>query len=131
MKKKLIINKGYVTLISILVLSAVGLSVVVSLVLLSVGSSRSSFILEQSNQAMFLANACAEEALMQIWNGDNFVGSGNLTLGQGTCTYLISNASTPKTIAVSGTVGTVTRRISITIDSVNPYIHPSSWQEIL
>lgn len=129
-RQELFNNKGYVALISMLIIGAVGLSVVISLVLLSVGSSRTSFSLEQGNQAKALANACAEEALQQIWNADNYVGEGNLTLGQGNCTYTVSNESVPKTISASGNVGTITQKISITIDSVSPYIHPSSWQEV-
>ncbi len=130
MQKKLQINSGYVTLISMLVISAVGLSVAVSLVLLSAGSSRSSLALEQGNQAKALANACAEEALQQIWNSDIYVGTGNLTLGQGTCAYTVSNASVPKTITASGTVGVVVKKVSITVDSLHPYVHLSSWQEV-
>jgi hypothetical protein len=125
------IKKGYVTLISMLVIGAVGLSVALSLILLGMGSARSSFALEQSNAAKGLANACAEEALQQIWNLDTFVGSGNLTLGLGNCTYTVSSATVPKTITISATVGTIVRKISITLDQVRPYLHPLSWQEVL
>lgn len=123
-------NKGYVTLVSILVIGAVGLAVVTSLVLLGVGSSRNSFALEQGNQAKALANACAEEALQQIWNEDAFVGTGNLTLGQGNCSLTVSSAVLPKTIIATGMVGTTARKISITIDALRPYLHIASWQEI-
>ena len=127
---KLKANKGYVTLVSILVIGAVGLAVVTSLVLLGVGSSRSSFSLEQGSQAKALANACAEEALQQIWNDDAFVGTGNLTLGQGNCSFAVSSVILPKTIVATGMIGTTARKISITIDALRPYLHIVSWQEI-
>lgn len=127
---KLKANKGYVTLVSMLVIGAVGLAVVTSLVLLGVGSSRSSFSLEQGNQAKALANACAEEALQQIWNNDSFVGTGSLASGQGNCSFAISSDVLPKTIMAIGTVGTTVRKVSITIDALRPYLQVSPWQEV-
>lgn len=125
------IKNGYIALISVLIIGAVGLSIVVSLVLLSVGSSRTSFALEQSNQAMALADTCAEEALQQIWNLDTYTASNvSISLGQGNCVYTVSSASVPKTITASGIVGIVVRRVSITVDSLHPYVHASSWQEV-
>lgn len=124
------IEKGYVMLVSMLVISAIGLSTVVSLVLLGVGSSRTSASLEQSNKAKATANACAESALQQIWNWDSYVGSSNLVLESGTCSYVVDGAVTPKVIQVSGVAGSVVRRISITIDQLHPYLHIDSWKEI-
>jgi uncharacterized protein (UPF0333 family) len=131
MQRKIQNNKGYVTLISILVIGAVGLAITTSLVLLGVSSSRTSLALEQGNQAKVLANACAEEALQQIWNLDVFVGTGNIIMEQGACNYVVTNAAVPKTITASGTIGTTVRRISITIDSLHPYVHTSNWQDVM
>lgn len=129
-KDKLKKKKGYVTLISLLVIGAVGLAVATSLILTGVGSSRTSFSLEQSNQAKALANACVEEALQRIWILDTFTGTGNLTLGQGSCSYSVTSATIPKTITASGVVGTLTRRVAVTIDALYPYLSASSWQEV-
>ena len=129
-KIKLKNNKGYVTLISVLVLGAVGLSVVVSAALLSLGSSRISLIIEQANQAQALADTCAEMALQEIWNWDANIGTGNLNLGQGTCSYIISSETVPKVITASGLVGNIVRKVSISVDSLHPYVHLSSWQEV-
>jgi len=72
------------------VISAVGIIITLSVILLGLGSSRTSFSLEQSNQAKALANACAEEALWQIRDSMAFTGSGSLVLGQGTCGYAVT-----------------------------------------
>ena len=123
-------NGGYVTLISTLIVGAVGVAIALSLILLGAGSSRTSFALQQSAQAKGLDNACAEEALEQIRESTPFTGSGNLTLGQGTCSYTVTNTGgTNRTITASGTVGTIIRKISITITAINPLIIVSSWQE--
>lgn len=123
-------SKGYATLVSILVIGAIGLSVVTSLILLGANSSRTSFAIEQGNQAKSLANACAEEALQQIWNLDTFSGTGNLTFGQGSCSFVVTSDVVPKTIVATGTVDTTVRRVSIIVDSLHPYVHTLSWQEI-
>ncbi len=118
-------------LLSVLVVGAVGTSIALSLILLGVGSSRSSFAIEQSLQAKGLANACAEEALEQIRDATAFVGTNNLSLGKGTCTYTVTNTGgTNRTITASGTVGSIIRKVSIAITAINPLILISSWQEV-
>ena len=124
-------NQGYIVLITVLVIGAVGVAIAVSLLLLGLGSSRTSFALEQSNQAKALANACSEEALQQIHDSNPFEGSGNLTLGQGACTYTITKlVGQNRTITASGTVGTVIRKVSISLDKITPSINITSWQEV-
>lgn len=122
---------GYVTLLSVLVLGAVGVAIAVSLLLLGLGSSRTSFALEQSNQAKALANACAEEALQQIRDATPFTGTGNLALGQGTCSYTVtSQGAQNRTIIASGTIGTIVRKVKIIINNISPVIQVISWQEV-
>ncbi len=122
---------GYITLLSILVVAAVGVAITTSLILLGLGSARTSFVVEQSNQTKALANACAEEAMQQIKNSTPFTGSGSLTLGQGTCSYTVTNTGGQnRTIIASGVVGAITRKISITINQISPAIVVTSWQEV-
>ena len=124
-------ENGYITLLSVLVVGAVGVAIAVSLILLGLGSSRTSFALEQSNQAKALTNACAQEALQQVRDSTSFTGTDNLTLGQGTCTYTVThNGGQNRTIISSGTVGTIIRKVEVTIDTINPQINITSWQEV-
>lgn len=124
-------NRGFITLISVLVLSAVGVAVGVSLILSGLGSGRTAFALEQSNQAKALANACTEEALAQINDSIPFSGTGTLTLGQGSCSYTVTKQTGQnRTIDSTGTVGTVIRKVRILIDKITPSIHITSWQEV-
>ena len=124
-------QNGFVTLISVLVVSAVGIAIAISVILLGLGLSRTSFAYEQSNQAKALANACAEEGLEQIRDSVFFTGTGNLALGQGTCMYTVTNqGGQNRTIASIGTVGTIVRRAQVIISAINPSIAVSSWQEV-
>lgn len=124
-------QRGYIALITVLVTGAIGAAIAVSLLLLGLGSSRTSFSLEQSNQAKALANACAEEALQQIRDSVPFEGTGSLTLGQGTCSYTVTKLTGQnRTIIATGTVGIVVRKVSIALDQITPSINITSWQEV-
>lgn len=122
---------GYITLVSVLVVGAVGVAITLSLILLGLGASRTSFAYEQSNQAKGLANVCAEEAMQRIRDSTPFIGSNTLTLGQGICGYTVtSQGPQSRTINASGTVGTIIRKVRIIINRINPTIQVVSWQEI-
>lgn len=124
-------TKGYITLLSVLVVGAIGTAVTASLILLGLASSSNSFTYQQMHQAKSLANACAEEALEEIRGLSSFVGTGTLSLGLGACTYEVTNTGgESRLIKTSGTVGTAVRKTSITITAINPLIIISSWQEL-
>lgn len=124
-------NKGFITLISVLIVGSVGMAIAISLLLLGLDSSRTSFAIEQSNQAKMLANACAEEALEQIRDSTSYTGNGNLSLGQGACVYTVtSQGGQNRTITASGTVGTTLRKVQVIINTINPLIGVVSWQEL-
>ncbi len=122
---------GYITLLSVLFLVVIGTTIAASVILLGLGTSRTSFVLEQSNQAKALTNACAEEVLQQISDSTPFSGTATLTLGNGSCTYTVTKLTGQnRTITSSGTVGTIIRKVSISIDKVTPNINVTSWQEV-
>lgn len=123
--------RGYVALISVLIVGAIGAAVATSLLVLGIGVSRTSFSQEQSAQAQALADACAEEALQQIRDATSFTGTGSLTLGQGACAYAVTNqGGSNRTITASGTVGATTRKIKTFVNAINPTIGIVSWQEV-
>ena len=124
-------HKGFITLVTVLVVGVVGLSIATSVILLGVGISKTGIAIQQSHQARALAVACGEEALQQIRNSTDFSGSGNLSLGQGSCSYTVAVGSgEARTITATGTVSTVVRKVNIIISQINPTITVSSWQEV-
>lgn len=129
--KKLNTKQGYITLMSVLIVGAIGATIATSLILLGLGVSRNSFALEQSSIARALANSCSEEALQQIRDSTPFTGTGSLFLEQGICEYeVINNGGQDRTIIASSTVKTIVRKVKITIDTINPDINIVSWQEV-
>lgn len=124
-------SKGFMTLVSVLVVGAIGTAMAVGVLLSGVIHIRSSLTGQQSQRAKGMANACAEEALQRIWTLSTFTGSGNLTLGSGTCTYTVTNlGGTNREINAIGLAGSATRKVEVQITQVTPTITVSSWQEV-
>ena len=125
------VNGGYIALISVLILGAIAVAITLSVILLGLGSSRSSFSVQQGDQTKGLADLCIEEALQRIRNSSSYVGADTIVIGEGSCTYTVVNDGVQnRTIQASGTVDNITRRVLVTIDSINPLINITSWQEV-
>ena len=124
-------TKGFTTLVAVLIVGAIASSVAISLILLGIGTTKNSLAIQQSFQAKALADACGEYALQQIRNSTPYSGSGGLTLGQGTCNFTVSNTGgSNRTITAYGTIGTIVRKVKITITQINPRIIVATWQEV-
>lgn len=122
---------GYITLVSTLVVGAVGIAITLSLILSGIGSSRTTFTIEQSNQARALSSACVEEALQQIRDLTSFIGTGNLTINGNTCTYTVTSQGLQnRTVTAFGTVGGNIRKVKVIINNINPTLQVVSWQEV-
>lgn len=123
-------NKGFSTLLIVIILGGVALALTLTLSASSFWSIRGSADAKISNNTRSLINACAEVALEIIRENNSYVGNGSVVLNGNTCLYEISNTGgTTRSVNVTGTVSNITRRLSITTSSFNPLII-SSWQEI-
>lgn len=124
-------EKGYITLLGTLFLVAIGGVIASSVILSGLGFSKTSFALDQSNQAKALSNACVEEALKRIQENTPFSGSATINLGNGSCTYTVTKLTGQnRTVTSAGTVGIIVRKVSISIDKITPAINITSWQEV-
>ncbi len=123
-------NRGYVLLMSVLILGAVGIAITASLLLFGTGNMSTLNYWQQSTQAKAIADGCAEEALQQIRDNSSYSGTVITPVGSDSCTYTVENlGGNNRSISVSGTVGIAVRRVSILIDQLNPRLNIASWQE--
>lgn len=121
-------KQGYIALISILIISALVVLIATSANLFSISESKMGLEENQSWQAYYLANLCAEEALMTLKNGGTYTEEEIINMENGSCTIFPIEGNW--TIKVSGSVGNMTRKIKIEINSINPEIEISSWQKV-
>jgi hypothetical protein len=125
------INSGYIALLSVIIVGAIAVTIAVTFTLLGVGLSATSFAQEQASQARGLANACLEEGLQQIRTLTTYTGSGNLSIGQGSCTYTVTNlGGSNRLVIASSTVGTIIRKVQTNVTAISPDIITSSWVEV-
>lgn len=124
-------NGGYVTLISVIVVGAVGVAAVTALLTWGLSASRSSFSFNQSAMAQGAADACAEEALQEIREAPSFTGSGSLSLAQASCTFSVADeGGQRRRILSQGTAGQAVRKVIVLVDVITPAIGVSSWKEV-
>lgn len=82
-------QEGYITLMGVLIVSAMGLSIGVTLLILSVTNSQSALSYQNSILSRSYADTCADEALTVLELNPSFRGNGLLNLTNGTCSYTI------------------------------------------
>ena len=125
------ICKGYVALLSVLIIGAIGTVIMMSALLSGINASKTDFALQQAGSAKVAASSCGEEALQKILEIGTTSSRGNLTLASGTCTYTITSQNGQNiTINATGQVGTITSKVKIVIATTTPSIILSSWREV-
>lgn len=128
---------GYIALITVIAVGAVGLTVTLILLFSGVGSGKASLSDVQSTQAKGAANACSELALAAIQANITITtpASGNYLIDNSlniNCSYNITGASPNYSIVATGTAGAtsnVVRRVTINLNRVGPTLNISNWLE--
>lgn len=125
-------ESGVITLISTLIVGAIGLVLSLTILTLSVDASRTSTILEQSQQADAYGHACAEYALNQLRLNVSYAGNEILSFTQGSCQVrpLLGSGNTNRTIQTIGISGTITKRGVVVVNTRIPTISLASWRDI-
>jgi hypothetical protein len=124
-------KRGYLTLITVLIVAAIGIAASLTVLTLGIGVSQGTTAYDDLHEGRALANACAEEALQAIRAQTSFTGNGNLTLGTGTCTYAVTNSGEEnRTVNTEGRAGDSFIRLRVELTSINPELIVSSWQEV-
>jgi hypothetical protein len=125
------INEGYIALLSVIVISVLGIAIMLSVVSSGVNAIKTDFSLQQLGNARSMASSCAEEALQRILDTSITSGSGNLAIASGTCTYTVTSTNGQNiTVSSTGSFGTITSKIKVVIATTSPSIILSSWEEV-
>ncbi len=124
-------ERGYIVLLTVLIVGAVAASIASSLLFLGTDASRQANVKDRSAQAMAMADACAEEALEKIRAAGTFTGIGSIIFDNGSCSYnVVNTGGTNRQVTASSTVETVIRKVKITLDKVKP-LNVTLWQEAI
>ncbi|MFA5800036.1 MAG: hypothetical protein WC840_03700 [Candidatus Peribacteraceae bacterium] len=126
------LRRGYILLISILVIGVISSAILSSLLLLGTSAAQVSFSVQQSNQALAAAQACAEYALLKLRTSPLYAGNELLDMNNGRCELLQIGGvnNTNRLICAEGQSGDVLRRLEIVVKQILPQTTISSWQEV-
>ena len=119
---------GFIALITIFIILAILLLLGLSFGLLAISETNMSLEKTKSSQAYFLANLCAEQALMKLKEDINYQGPETINIENGSCQILqIEGQWIIKTI---GNMQNNIKKMRISVSQINPKIIISSWQEV-
>lgn len=125
-------ESGYIALISVLLVGAIGLAIALSLLWLGVSNAKYAQANNYADQAKAMADYCVEMALLNVHTNLNYYGGDTITnLGDSCVIVTVSGkGNRGRTIQAIGTSGTVTRKVQVEIERVRPQIKLISWQEV-
>lgn len=121
-------DKGFIALITVLIILGVVLVIGLGMSQLSLSEAQMSLQKSQSSQAFYLANLCAEQALMKLKENNNYPGGEIINMGNGSCQILPIEGNW--TVKVSANFQNQIKKIRIVVSQVNPEIIIDSWQEV-
>ncbi|MDD5639506.1 MAG: hypothetical protein PHR47_01720 [Candidatus Pacebacteria bacterium] len=122
-------NKGFIALMMVLIISAIGLAIAISLLSQNNLFLKNTYSFEQMEKAKAIANACSEEALLRIKNNPFISGFYDLNSLEGHCSYNIFNNGGVITIESLAVVNDYTRKVNITVQSVDSKLEILSFEE--
>jgi hypothetical protein len=123
-------RQGYIALITVLIISAVALVIAASVSLLGIGIGQSALSGSKGENALELAEGCAEDALLKSQLSGSYAG-GNITRPEGTCVITITTSGSNWTMTATSTQTDYNRTVQVIFvrNSGSP-ITITTWQEI-
>lgn len=123
-------QKGYIALITVLIVMAVVTTAVTTVTLLAIGEGQSGFSLFKGEDTLTFVEGCAEDALLKSRADANYNG-GTITRPQGTCSISISKVVIPWTMTATTNGATPYKRTIEVKYTRNPTgITLIGWKEV-
>lgn len=122
-------RRGFILIISVLVLSAVIAVIAAAAAFGLAGSQLRGVELDNSSDAKGLAEGCAEAALFKRRNDVTYTGNETLTIGTGTCTIRPIIVGPPLIIETQATANTRVYRLHVEVSNTSTFTI-SKWQRV-
>ena len=125
-------NKGYIALVSVLVLGAIALLIALTLNFFNLTSFLIFRATSASTKSLYLASACAEEGLRKLREDPAYAGNETINLDGSSCLILPIETGEGGVLILktSSNYEGYPRRLRIEIGQVSPQIRINSWQEV-
>lgn len=120
---------GFTLIISVFIIAAVLMVIALSTSRVLVQQLADTVGLEDHVAAKALAEGCAEAALLQIGQDENYAGDVELTIGGQTCTIRPILSGPPVTIETEAVVSGRPYRLRVELSDTSP-VTISSWERV-
>lgn len=121
-------ERGYIALITVIILSAVTIAIATTVSLLAIGEAQSSLSLSRGEDTLAFVEGCMEDALLKVRASDSYAG-GSITRPEGTCTITASKVGSTWTVTATTTATTYKRTIQA-IATKSASLTIGSWKEL-
>ncbi len=125
-------NQGAALFLAIIMITAVIITIAVSVSVLGIGELDMSYTAAQSENSTVVADACAEEGLRRLRIDDNWaVGAGPqaLNIGSHSCTIEVAtDGGDERTITSISVVGDYYTTVEAIVDVSNNDVELTSWE---
>lgn len=122
-------DRGYIAILTILIVMAVALAVTTTVSLLSIGEAQSSLSLAKGEDTLQFVNGCMEDALLKAWASSKYNG-GNIQRPEGECSISISKVGSTWTMDVSTTATLYKRSVRVVFTKSVTGLSLTSYREI-
>lgn len=120
-------HKGQV-LVTLLVFVLVAMTVITSIITTVIANTRSASTIQNGTSVYYVAEAGAENALIQLLRNPDYTGE-TMPVDGGIAEITVTG-TTSKVITVVGQRNNLTRKIQVTVSYTDNQIVINSWQEI-
>jgi hypothetical protein len=122
-------KNGFIALSSILIISLIVTTIATTLAYLSIGEGQAALAQTKGEEALFLAEGCAEDALIKAWASSSYSG-GTVSRPEGSCTIVINKVGSTWTITVTPTATQYQRKIEVIMNEGATVNTVTSWKEV-
>ncbi len=108
-------QKGVAALLVVVVILALLLSIGLVVTRFALNELSLTSEADQSNRALQIAEACADEAVYRLKLDSGYAG-GSLSLSGGDCTVAVAGGGSTRTLTITSTYLVTTRNLTLTVD---------------
>ena len=121
------IRSGFLAMSTVLIVSAIVMAIAVSVSLIGIGEGKTGLLHNQGSTALFLAEGCMEDALLNLRASSSYTG-GTITRPDGSCTVTVTGSGT-YTLTATATSALSTRLLQV-VATRSGKVAISSWKEL-
>lgn len=125
-------SSGYSTLLSVIIVSAISISIVSSMLLLSLDNSRANAVNQRAIELSEAADACAALVLGRLKANVNYTGDEALAVLDLSCQVgqIGGSGNNDRTLEIEISQDNVYRRLRIEVAQLSPDVEISSWRKV-